>query len=130
MGGTYSGNAVSCAAALATLEVFKEENLLENVNERSKQLRSGLESIVKRGKYPVKEIRGLGLMLGMEFDKSVPKGVAYDITHRLCDHHAMLLLNTSIFETIRFIPPLNVTKDEVDLALRKIDSVLQETFRA
>jgi 4-aminobutyrate aminotransferase len=128
MGGTYSGNAVACAAALATIEVFEEENILQNVQARSEQLVTGLHEIVQRGKYPVKEIRGLGLMIGMEFDKSVRKGFSHEVSKRLCDHHNMLLLNTSIFETIRYIPPLNVTKEEVDIALHKTELAMQELF--
>lgn len=59
MGGTYAGNVVSCAAASATLDVFKKENILQNVNERSAQLLEGLHALAKE--FPcIKDIRGKG----------------------------------------------------------------------
>lgn len=59
MGGTYAGNAVSCAAALATLEVFKRDNILHNVIERGAQLEAGLHALAKE--FPcIKDIRGKG----------------------------------------------------------------------
>lgn len=53
MGGTYAGNAVACAAALATQEVIQEENLLENTRARGAQIRAGLEKLKASGKYPI-----------------------------------------------------------------------------
>lgn len=53
MGGTYAGNAVACAAALAVQDVIKEENVLQNVHERGSQIRAGLEKLKASGKYPI-----------------------------------------------------------------------------
>jgi len=69
MGGTFAGNAVSCAAACATIDVIKEENLLQNAVVRGQQLKSGLLKL--KEKYDViSDIRGLGLMIGLEFKGS------------------------------------------------------------
>ena len=69
MGGTYAGNAVSCAAGIAVAKTFKEEKILDNVNARGKEMKSmldGLKSDSKTGKI-IYDVRGLGLMLAMEF---------------------------------------------------------------
>lgn len=64
-GGTYAGNALACAAGSAVLDVFKSENILENVNARSKQLFDSLNEI-KNGvaKGLISDVRGMGLMVG------------------------------------------------------------------
>jgi len=80
MGGTYTGNVVSCAAALAVLEAFKEEKVLANVEARSQQLVTGLQSLVKKYNLPQNEIRGVGLMIALEFDESCKPGTASRFT--------------------------------------------------
>ncbi|ORX45098.1 aminotransferase class-III [Hesseltinella vesiculosa] len=120
MGGTYSGNAVSCAAAKATLQVFEEEKILENTNARSEQffstLRSKLPGLLPKDMKV--DIRGLGLMIGIEF-LNAPKGFASAIANEAFDLDT-IVLTTSIYETLRLIPPLNITKEETDLALDRI----------
>jgi len=125
MGGTYAGNAVSVAAALATLDVFEEERLVENAVIRGKQLKEGLLQLAE--KYPVKEIRGYGLMVAMEFDETVASGTAGKICQKMLDH-GMIMFNCSVFETIRYIPALTVSSAEIELALQKTDAVLSEIF--
>jgi len=128
MGGTFAGNAVSCAAACATIDVIKEENLLHNTNERGKQLKDGLLRL--KDKYNViTDVRGLGLMIGMEFDsKRVKYGTATAISKE-CLKNGMLLLTTSIYETLRFIPPLVVTKEEIDQGLQIFEKSLQAVLK-
>ena len=120
MGGTYSGNAISCAAAKATLQVFEEENVLENCNIRSKQffdgLRSKIPSLLPEG--VTVDIRGKGLMIGIEF-MGVPYGFANSIAAEALKLDT-ILLTTSIYETLRLIPPLTITEEETDLALEKV----------
>jgi len=123
MGGTYAGNAVSCAAALATLDVFEKEKLLENAIARGSQITSRLKKLQAEG-LPIGDVRGLGLMIGLEFDDSVPSGFAGQVS-KLCRENGMLILTTSIFETLRLIPPLNVTSQEVDTGL----SILEQAIR-
>ncbi|KAJ9628852.1 hypothetical protein H2203_002755 [Taxawa tesnikishii (nom. ined.)] len=68
MGGTYAGNAVSCAAAVAVAKAFKEESILDNVNARGAELRGMLEDMQKnpKTKHMIYDVRGLGLMLALE----------------------------------------------------------------
>lgn len=120
MGGTYAGNAISCAAAKATLQVFKDEDLLKNCNERSKQffstLREKIPALLPKG--ITCDIRGEGLMIGVEF-----MGVPYGFSGRVAAEAMKLdtiVLTTSIYETLRLIPPLTITKEETDLALDRI----------
>ncbi|EIE80160.1 hypothetical protein G6F46_004932 [Rhizopus delemar] len=120
MGGTYAGNAISCAAAKATLQVFEEENLLENCNARSEQFFNGLRqkipSLLPEG--VTCDIRGKGLMIGIEF-MGVPYGFASSVAAEALKLDT-IVLTTSIYETLRLIPPLNITKEETDLALERI----------
>ncbi|ETV84900.1 4-aminobutyrate transaminase, variant 1 [Aphanomyces astaci] len=91
MGGTYAGNAVSCAAALATLDAFEEENTLINASVRGAQLVAGLTKL--QDLFPILDVRGVGLMVAVEFDKSVPPGTVSRIC-QACVEYGMLLLPT------------------------------------
>ncbi|GMF61934.1 unnamed protein product [Phytophthora fragariaefolia] len=128
MGGTYAGNAVACAAAIATQEVIAEENVLENTRARGAQLHAGLEKLKASGKYPIMDVRGLGLMIGIEFDPAkASKGTASRIS-AACLDRGMMLLTTSIYETLRFMPALTVTEDECALALEIFEKALDDVF--
>jgi len=127
-GGTYGGNAVSCAAAVEVVNVFKDENILLNVNERGKQLTTKLEAL--KFKYPdhIADVRGKGLMIGVEFKRgAVAKGTANEIT-KSCLTQGMFLLTCSAFECVRFIPPLTVTAEEIDTGLGVFEKALQDVF--
>jgi len=132
-GGTYGGNAVSCAAAVATIDAIIEEKMLENAEIRGKQIMERLAQLKK--KYPqITEIRGLGLMIGVEFDHNkVPAGTATNIT-KAClanngDNTGMLLLTSGAYEAIRFIPPLIVSKEETDLGLSIFEKALATVLK-
>ncbi|KAK9760934.1 hypothetical protein K7432_014564 [Basidiobolus ranarum] len=127
MGGTYSGNAVACAAAIATLEVMEEENLLLNVQERSEEifgrLRQELSPLLEKHDIQV-DIRGLGLMIGVEFygnglsklHEKLNSKVSEAIVGQ-CFKNDMLVLTTSVYDTMRFIPPLNISKEDTMIAM-------------
>lgn len=128
MGGTYAGNAVSCAAALAVQDVFDEENVLANTRARGKQFVAGLQRLKDSGKYPILDIRGLGLMIGIEFDnQKVPYGTASKVASACLDH-GMMILTTSVYETLRFMPPLIISEDECNLGLEIFEKALDDTF--
>jgi 4-aminobutyrate aminotransferase len=112
MGGTYAGNAVSCAAGIAVAKAFKDEKILENVNARGAELIGMLEGVKKDPKttHIVHDIRGLGLMLALECAPG--KGYASKIQAK-CLEKDLLVLTTSIFDTLRFIPPLNITTEDM-----------------
>jgi 4-aminobutyrate aminotransferase len=122
-GGTYGGNVVSCAAALATLDVIEEEGLVANARERGMQLLDGLRRLCA-GRASVGDVRGLGLMVALEFvkpgqgDGRVPSP---DLTKRVqgaCFDRQLLVLTAGTYvNVIRIIPPLVTTAEEVEMAL-------------
>lgn len=115
-GSTFGGNALACAAALATLAVVRDERLLENVRRQGAHLLAGL-SRLEPGTV-LRKARGAGLLQG--FDLSVGKGK--DFVGALLGHG---LLATYLGErTVRLAPPLVVTKSEVDQGLRLLAEVL------
>jgi len=114
-GGTYGGNALPCAAAVATVKVIQEEGLVQNAQRRGEQLRSHLRDL--QVQFPViGEVRGLGLMDAVEFtrngqpDPDTTKAVAGTALE-----NGLILLTCGTFDNvIRWIPPLVVTPDEID----------------
>lgn len=145
LGGTYTGNVVAVAAASAVIDVIKEEKVLENTRERSKQLIDGLTDYVE--KYGL-TLRGRGLMLALEFptefslkdelvldpiyqEKHKPKhiydsGIAHRIVKRLEQDSNILVLTTSIFDTIRIVPPLTTTKEEMDIFINSLKKAFEK----
>ena len=122
-GGTYGGNVVACAAALATLDVIEEEGLVANARERGAQLLSGLRSIAA-GHPAVGDVRGLGLMVALELvkpgegDGRVPNPELTKRIQQACVDRGLLVLTAGTYvNVIRIIPPLVTTPDEVDRAL-------------
>ncbi|DAZ97989.1 TPA: hypothetical protein N0F65_005147 [Lagenidium giganteum] len=128
MGGTYAGNAVSCAAALATQDVIRDELVLDNTKARGIELVEGLNRLKASGKYPILDVRGIGLMVAIEFDpKAVPAGTASRIS-QACLDHGMMVLTTSVFETLRLMPPLTLSAEECQLGLDIFEKALDDVF--
>ena len=125
MGGTYAGNAVSCAAGVAVAKAFQEERILENVNARGVELMNMLRHAQKDMKTAkvVYDVRGLGLMLALECQPG--HGYASKIQAK-CMAKDMLVLTTSIYDTIRFIPPLNISKEDMAKGCRIIREAIEE----
>ena len=130
-GGTYGGNAVAAAAAVATIKAIKEEKMLENCLARGNQLMEGLKKLQKN--YPVMmDIRGLGLMVGAEFrsaDNKPDKAAAKAVAHACLEHGLMLLTCGPWDNTIRFMPPLVVTEEQVHEALSILELSLKESVK-
>lgn len=125
MGGTYAGNAVSCAAGIAVAKAFQEERILENVVARGKELMDVLRAAQKddRTAKIVYDVRGLGLMLALECQPG--HGYASKIQAK-CMAKDMLVLTTSIYDTIRFIPPLNISKEDMAKGCQIIKEAIDE----
>jgi 4-aminobutyrate aminotransferase len=131
-GGTYGGNVVACAAALATLDVLESEGLVANAAERGTQLLAGVRELASR--YPaVGDARGLGLMVALELvrpqegDGRTPDGaLAKRVLAAALARRLMLLSAGPYGNVVRIIPPLVTTADEVDLALGILDEALAE----
>ena len=123
-GGTYGGSAIGCAASLATIEIMTTPGFMDNVVARGEQLREGLRTMQNEFSGIV-DVRGLGLMNGIEFD--TPERAAKIIRHAH-EESNLLLLNAGTYgEVIRFMPPLVVTADEIEIALGAIRSALKAT---
>jgi 4-aminobutyrate aminotransferase len=120
-GGTYGGNPIGCAAAEATIRVLLEEKLVENAAERGTQLMDGLHEIQSR--YPViGDLRGLGLMVGVEFTEPDTHKPAPDVAKRIIKYclekdHLILMSCGPYGNTVRWIPPLVVTKAQIEEGL-------------
>lgn len=119
-GGTYGANAVACAAAAATLDVVREENLVANADAMGARLRSGLEDVA--AKTPaIGDVRGLGLMLASEFvteDGEPDPATAGRVQRAAVDEGLLLLLCGAWNHVVRMIPALVVDEAAIDEGLR------------
>ena len=125
-GGTYGGNAVACAAAVATLEVIEEEGLVANSAERGTQLLEGVKAAAVDG---IGDVRGLGLLVGSEFTAAdgTPDTARAQAAQQLAAKKGLLLLTCGAhMNVVRMIPPLVVTAEQVDEALDIWGKVLAE----
>ncbi|SFJ01131.1 4-aminobutyrate aminotransferase [Amycolatopsis sacchari] len=118
-GGTYGGNAVSCAAALATLDVIEEEGLVANAAARGRQLLEGARLV--GDKTPgIGEVRGLGLLVGSEFTTAdgKPDTATAQAAQQEAARRGLLLLTCGAYSNVvRMIPPLVVSAEQIDEAL-------------
>ncbi|MCG8614439.1 MAG: aminotransferase class III-fold pyridoxal phosphate-dependent enzyme, partial [Pseudomonadales bacterium] len=127
-GGTYGANAVACAAALATIAVIREEGLVENAQHQGIYLEQKLNAIQERFSF-VADIRGLGLMRGMEIndDLGKPSGARADLLVKASEKRGLLLLRCgSHGQVVRWLPPLVVTEKEIDEAIALFSDALEE----
>ncbi len=120
---TFGGNPVTSAAALATIEVIEEENLVENARAMGQRLRNGLETLQK--KYSViGDVRGMGLMQGLEL-VGANKRPAPEAVKRLFEStktNGLLIGRGGLAgNVVRITPPLNVDASQVDEALKRLD---------
>jgi predicted acetylornithine/succinylornithine family transaminase len=115
-GTTLGGNPLSCAAGLATLRVIADEGLMANAAERGRQFVAALASLPG-----VAEVRGRGLMLGVETVGPIAKQVVAIARER----HG-LLVNATGETTLRIVPPLTISADEVDQAVSRLATALSD----
>ncbi|MFE5506093.1 aspartate aminotransferase family protein [Amycolatopsis japonica] len=119
-GGTYGGNAVACAAAIATLEVIQREGLVENAAERGRQLLEGVRVIADKSPS-IGDVRGLGLLVGSEFTTpdGEPDTAKAQAAQKAASSNGLLLLTCGAYmNVVRMVPPLIVDSEQVDEALR------------
>jgi 4-aminobutyrate aminotransferase/(S)-3-amino-2-methylpropionate transaminase len=128
LGGTYGGNALSCAAALAVIEAFEEEQLLARGEALGEHLRQGLLQL--QGRYAqIGDVRGTGFMLAIELikpdDARTPDA---DLNQRLIDEArkgGLLVIKCGVHRNVlRFLAPLVATPAQIDEALQILDSAL------
>jgi 4-aminobutyrate aminotransferase len=129
-GSTYGGNPVACAAGIAVLEVIREEGLVANAAERGAELTRGLQALSAEDPR-IGDVRGPGLMIGVEFvrdrETREPDGDLGNALSAACAERGLLLLTCgSDHNIIRWIPPLDVDRAEIEEAL----GIFQETLLA
>ncbi len=115
---TFGGNALACAAAVATIEAIEEENLLENAAQLGQYTKDKLGQL-KQKHHIIDHVRGIGLMIGVQLtspgaeivDKCLEKG---------------LRINCTNDTVLRFMPPMIVTKSQIDQAVDILDNILTE----
>ncbi|MDZ8108697.1 MAG: aspartate aminotransferase family protein [Nostoc sp. DedQUE12a] len=118
---TFGGNPFACGVALSVCQTLERENILQNVQDRGEQLRTGLKAIA--AKYPdrISEVRGWGLINGLELRAEVAL-TAGDVVNAAINEG--LLLVPAGPKVIRFVPPLIVTEAEVNTALEAVDKAI------
>ncbi|MDL2335134.1 MAG: aspartate aminotransferase family protein [Chloroflexota bacterium] len=128
-GGTYGGNAVSCAAALATLDVIEDEHLVANAEKMGQRLLAGLTAAASSSRNPnIAQVRGRGLMAAIEFAEPDTLKPRPDLTKKLLagalERHLLLLSCGTYSQAVRVIQPLVTTEAEIDQAVETIGEVL------
>lgn len=114
LGTTFGGNHLACAATLAVLEVLENENLVANANQIGDDLLNKLDAMEE-----IKEVRGLGLMIGLEFDQPIKP-----IREKLLFEHRIFTGSSSDPNVLRILPPLSVGETEVDQFIHALKEVL------
>jgi len=115
-GTTFGGNPLGCAAAKASIEVIIDEKLVEKSKNNGKYLKSNLKEL-KDENENILDVRGHGLMLGTEFNHECS-----DIVNRAANKG--LLLNCTANTVLRFLPPLNITKEQIDKSFNIFNEIL------
>jgi adenosylmethionine-8-amino-7-oxononanoate aminotransferase len=130
-GHSYTGNALGCTAALANLEVFERENVLERVRERSRQLARRLADL--RELAPVGDIRQRGLMVGVELVRDRETRARFDPADRVGHWVCMAMRRRGVIlrplgDTLVLMPPLSIAEHEIELLVDAVrDAILEVT---
>ncbi|HBQ3134454.1 TPA: aminotransferase class III-fold pyridoxal phosphate-dependent enzyme, partial [Klebsiella pneumoniae] len=134
LGGTYAGNPIACAAALAVLQIFEQENLLEKANQLGTTLRQGLLAIAED--HPeIGDVRGLGAMIAIELfeegDRSRPNArLTADIVARARDKGLILLSCGPYYNVLRILVPLTIEEAQIEQGLKIIADCFSEAKQA
>ena len=116
LGTTFGGNYLACAAGIAVLDVIKNENLIDHAAKIGNELMNELRTISS-----VKEVRGLGLMIGIEFD--IP---TTEIRNKLVFDHHIFTGSSSNKNVLRLLPALNLGSEEIEIFLTSFKKVLSQ----
>nr|MDQ3624995.1 aminotransferase class III-fold pyridoxal phosphate-dependent enzyme [Verrucomicrobiota bacterium] len=128
-GTTFGGTPLACAGALEVLSVIEEERLLANARDLGAHARTALQALPSP---LIKEVRALGLMLGIELapdflpriEETTPRAPSWFLVDQL--HAAGLLAVPSGAQIVRWLPPLNVKREEIDEAVQILGRVLRQ----
>ena len=117
-GTTYGGNPLACAAISKVIDVFEDEKILDNVRDVAPYLKEKLDTLVEKYDF-IQCQRGMGLMRGLIFDRPVGPIIARAI------EKGLILINAGA-NIIRFVPPLVISKEDVDTMITILDECLME----
>jgi len=120
---TFGANPMATTAAATTIQTLLEEDLVARSAEMGDYFKSGLKDLQKRFPAIIRDVRGRGLLIGMEI---VDAKVGESIAHRMFDRNVLVAYTLNRPEVIRIEPPLIITRDLIDLALERLDESLQE----
>lgn len=120
---TFGGNPLACAAAIATIDVLLEEKLPERADEAGRHLLAGLKQAAVGHEDKVMEIRGVGLMIGIEFHRDE---VGYEVSKGMFDEGVLVAGTLINSKTIRIEPPLTIQMDEVEQVIKTFRTVLDK----
>lgn len=118
-GSTFGGNPLACAGACVVLDTIGNEELLAHVTKMGQYMKSRLEKMAEKFPGLVKEVRGMGLMLGMELTQP-----GRDIVNKCLEQGS--IINCTAGNVLRFVPPLIVTKDDIDEVCDILERVLPD----
>ncbi|MHC5858921.1 acetylornithine/succinylornithine family transaminase [Nostoc sp.] len=118
---TFGGNPFVCGVALAVCQTLERENILQNVEDRGEQLRDGLRAIAAKYPQHVSEVRGWGLINGLELRADIDL-TAGDVVNAAIKEGVLLVPAGP--KVVRFVPPLIVTEAEVNIALQAVDKAI------
>ncbi len=118
-GSTFGGNPLTCAAAFACCNFIVENDLSKHVTQIGSELKNGLHSIASNNESFIKEVRGEGLLIAVELSEDVSGDLV-----AACNNQG-LLLNPVRPNAVRFMPPLNVSKDDVALGLSRFEDAIK-----
>lgn len=117
-GSTFGGNPVACAAGEAVMRIMLDTDFQEDVRETSKYLLDKLQELKEEFPKVITDIRGKGLMIGVEVGQ-----YAEEIRKKALDD--LLLLNITSATVIRLLPPLNISKEDIDIFINKLASIIK-----
>ncbi len=118
---TFGGNPLACAAAIATFNVLIEEDLLNKATELGEYIMTGLRKVAESHQDKVLEIRGKGLLIGVEFHNDE---IGYDVSKGLFDSGVLVAGTLINAKTIRIEPPLTITHELADKVIERFEKAL------
>ena len=116
-GGTFGGNPLACAAVYATLATIKSEGLVEKVAQKGEYFMGELKKLQEKYPAKVKDVRGRGLILGMELTSEGRPVVEHCLANGV-------IVNCTAGSVIRIVPPLIISKEEIDMVVAALDKAL------
>jgi 4-aminobutyrate aminotransferase-like enzyme len=129
---TFGGNPISTATALAVLETIEEERLMENAKVVGAYLMEGLKDLQKSFPNLIGDVRGKGLMVGMELadEKKTPLTAETTRVVEMCKDDGVIVGKGGVFgNVLRIKPPLSITKENVDTCLKSVRKALEATAK-